>query len=166
MHFYSYKIKPVHLLQEGDLEIRKAIALQFFAWMMIVVDSPWNVLLSWKTHFYLYGQVNTHNCQFCARKNPRVIQEQPLCPKKWWYIVVYCHLHHCTVIFQTVTANGNQTCSVTGQRHHDMLRYFLEGTSTACMPWWHHFHAGWCPSSHWSACNIMRYLNCKSYKVL
>ncbi|GBM10703.1 hypothetical protein AVEN_99-1 [Araneus ventricosus] len=37
----------------------------------------------------------------------------------------YCYLYHWTVFFEEITTNGIQTCSVRGQRYHDMLRNFV-----------------------------------------
>ncbi|GBM97586.1 hypothetical protein AVEN_121409-1 [Araneus ventricosus] len=35
------------------------------------------------------------------------------------------YLHHWTIFFEEITANGIQTCSVTVQRCRDMLKYFV-----------------------------------------
>ncbi|GBL72541.1 hypothetical protein AVEN_127817-1 [Araneus ventricosus] len=35
------------------------------------------------------------------------------------------YLYHWTVFFKEITGNGIQTCAVTGQRYHDMLRDFV-----------------------------------------
>ncbi|GBN54214.1 hypothetical protein AVEN_55877-1 [Araneus ventricosus] len=37
----------------------------------------------------------------------------------------YGYLYHWTVFFEEITANGIQTCSVTGQRYRDMLNDFV-----------------------------------------
>ena len=60
LQFYPYKIKPVHLLQNGDSEFRKNFALQFFSRMVPDVDWLWNILWSDESHFYLNGQINVH----------------------------------------------------------------------------------------------------------
>lgn len=63
LHFYPFKIKPVHQLQAGDSEVRKTFALQFLARMEVDVTWPWNILWSDEAHFFVNGQVNTHNCR-------------------------------------------------------------------------------------------------------
>ncbi|GBM35927.1 hypothetical protein AVEN_244991-1 [Araneus ventricosus] len=78
LNFYPYKIKPVHLLQDGDSEVRTAFALEFLARMVVDVTWPWNILWSDVVHFCLNGHVNTHNCRIWAAENPHAIQEQPL----------------------------------------------------------------------------------------
>ncbi|GBM97647.1 hypothetical protein AVEN_68127-1 [Araneus ventricosus] len=42
LNFYPYKIKPVHLLQDGDSEVRTT--LEFLARMVVDVTWPWNIL--------------------------------------------------------------------------------------------------------------------------
>ncbi|GBN24129.1 hypothetical protein AVEN_153142-1 [Araneus ventricosus] len=37
----------------------------------------------------------------------------------------YGYLYHWTVFLEQIIANGIQTCSVTGQQCHDMLRNFI-----------------------------------------
>ena len=44
IHFYPYKIKPVLLLQNGNSEVRKNFVPQFFAWIVVAVNGPWNIV--------------------------------------------------------------------------------------------------------------------------
>ena len=73
LHFYSYKTKPVHLLQDGDKEVRKTFALQLLARMVVGVTWPRNILWTDEAHFCLNGQVNTHNCRISAAENPHAV---------------------------------------------------------------------------------------------
>ncbi|GBN17718.1 hypothetical protein AVEN_221250-1 [Araneus ventricosus] len=63
LNFYSYKIKPVHLLQDEDSEVRTTFALEFLARMVVDVTCPWNILWSNEAYFCVNGHVNTHNCR-------------------------------------------------------------------------------------------------------
>ncbi|GBM10613.1 hypothetical protein AVEN_21932-1 [Araneus ventricosus] len=73
LNFYPYKIKPVHLLQDGDLEVRTTFALEFFAGMVADVTWPWNILWGDEAHCCLNGHVSTHNCRIWATENPHAI---------------------------------------------------------------------------------------------
>ncbi|GBO27038.1 hypothetical protein AVEN_18025-1 [Araneus ventricosus] len=44
LNFYPCKIKPVHLLQDGDSEVRTTFALEFLARMVVDVTLPWDIL--------------------------------------------------------------------------------------------------------------------------
>ncbi|GBM30876.1 hypothetical protein AVEN_85055-1 [Araneus ventricosus] len=50
LNFYPCKIKPVHLLQDGDSEVRTTFAVEFLARMMVDVTWPWNIPWSYDTH--------------------------------------------------------------------------------------------------------------------
>ncbi|GBO01184.1 hypothetical protein AVEN_234090-1 [Araneus ventricosus] len=117
LNFYPYKIKPVHLLQDGDSEVHTTFTLEFFTRMVVDVTWPWNILWSDEAHFCLNGYVSTHNCRIRAEENPHATQEQPLHPDK---VTVWCGSTATFIIgpyfFEEITANGIQTCSVTGQR--------------------------------------------------
>ncbi|GBN56348.1 hypothetical protein AVEN_11437-1 [Araneus ventricosus] len=93
--------------------------------MVVDFTWPWNILWSDEAHFYLNGDVNTHNCRLWAVENPHAIQKYPLYPDK---VTVWCGFMATFIIgpyfFEAITANGIQTCSVTGQRYRDMLRDF------------------------------------------
>ncbi|GBL74718.1 hypothetical protein AVEN_243593-1 [Araneus ventricosus] len=95
--------------------------------------SPWNILWSGEVHFCLNGLVNTHNCRIGAAENPHTIQEQPLHPDK---VTIWCGFTATFIIgpyfFEEITANGIQTCSVTGQRYRDMLRDFVISQLQQC----------------------------------
>ncbi|GBM86616.1 hypothetical protein AVEN_259890-1 [Araneus ventricosus] len=82
LSFYPYKIKPVHLLQDGDSEVRTTFAFEFLARMVVDVTWPWNFLWSDEAHFCVNGHVITHSCQIWAAENPHAIQEQALHPEK------------------------------------------------------------------------------------
>ncbi|GBM01472.1 hypothetical protein AVEN_209290-1 [Araneus ventricosus] len=82
LNLYPYKIKSVHLLQDGDSEVRMNFALEFLARMVVDVTWSWNILWSDEAHFCLNEHVNTHNCRISAVENPHDIQEQLLHPDK------------------------------------------------------------------------------------
>ncbi|GBN37135.1 hypothetical protein AVEN_132367-1 [Araneus ventricosus] len=82
LNFYPYKIKPVHLLQDEDSEVRATFALEFLARMVVDVTCPWNIVWSDETHFCLNKHINTYNCQIWAAEDPHAVQEQPLHPDK------------------------------------------------------------------------------------
>ncbi|GBM09990.1 hypothetical protein AVEN_23983-1 [Araneus ventricosus] len=128
LDFYPYKIKPVHvhLLQDGDSQLRTTFALEFLVRIVVDVIWSWNILWSDKAHLSLNGHVNTHNCRIWATENPHAIQEQPLHSEK---VTIWCGFTATFIIgpyfFEEITANGIQTCSVTGYRYRDMLREFV-----------------------------------------
>ena len=64
MHFYPYKMKPMHELYSGDSEIHKTFAFESLARMEINVTWPWNILWSDEAHFCLNGQVNSQTAEF------------------------------------------------------------------------------------------------------
>ncbi|GBM41325.1 hypothetical protein AVEN_241484-1 [Araneus ventricosus] len=113
LYIYPYKIKPVHQLQDGDSEVRTTFALEFLARMVVDVTWPWNILWSDKAHFFLNGHVNTRSCLIWVAENPQAIQEQPLHPDKVtvWYTATFVIGPYFS---EEITANGTQTCSVTG----------------------------------------------------
>ncbi|GBM83559.1 hypothetical protein AVEN_74946-1 [Araneus ventricosus] len=119
-------MKPVHLFHYGDSGVRTTFALEFLARMLVYVTWPWNILWSNEAHFCLNGHINTHNCRIWAVENPHVIQEQLLHHDK---VTVWCSVTATFIIgsycFEEITANGIQTCSVTGQRYCDMRRDFV-----------------------------------------
>ncbi|GBO08863.1 hypothetical protein AVEN_158168-1 [Araneus ventricosus] len=87
LNFYPYKIKSVHLLQDGDSEVRTTFALEFLARMVVDVTWPWNILWSDDSHFCINGHVNILNCRIWVAENPHSIQEHPLDPDK---VTVWC----------------------------------------------------------------------------
>ncbi|GBM84745.1 hypothetical protein AVEN_64886-1 [Araneus ventricosus] len=123
--FYHHKIKPVHLLQDRDSEVRTTFELKSLARMVVDVTWPWNILWSDGAHFCLNGHFNTHKCQIVSAENPHTIHEKPLHSDK---VIVWCGFKAAFIIgpyfFKEITANGIQTCSVTGKRYRDMLRDF------------------------------------------
>ncbi|GBN74050.1 hypothetical protein AVEN_203145-1 [Araneus ventricosus] len=66
LNIYPYKIKSVHLLQDGDSEVRTIFALEFLR---------------------SNGHVNILNCRIWVAEKPHSIQEHPLHPDK---ITVWC----------------------------------------------------------------------------
>ncbi|GBN31554.1 hypothetical protein AVEN_252175-1 [Araneus ventricosus] len=107
LNFYPYKIKPVHLLQDRDSEVRTTFALEFLARKVVDVTWPWNIMWSDEAHFYLNGHVNTHNCRIWTAENPHAIQEQTLYPDK---VTVWCGFTATFSVgpyfFEEITANG------------------------------------------------------------
>ncbi|GBO04915.1 hypothetical protein AVEN_80951-1 [Araneus ventricosus] len=94
--------------------------------MVVNITWPWNILWSDEANFCLNEHVITHKCRIWAVENPHAIQEQPLHPDK---DTVWCGFTAIFIIgpysFEEITANGIQTCSVTGQRYRDMLKDFV-----------------------------------------
>ncbi|GBM45234.1 hypothetical protein AVEN_63841-1 [Araneus ventricosus] len=127
LNLYPYNFKPVHLLQDGDSEVRATFALQFLARMVVDVSWPWNILWSDEVHFCLNVHVNTHNCRIWPRKTLTLSRNNSCILKKLQYgvVTIYGYLYHWTVFFEEITANGIQTCSITGQRYRDMPRNFV-----------------------------------------
>ena len=98
LHFYFYKIKPVHLLHDKNPEVHKTFAFQFHVQMMVNVDWLWNILWNNKDHFCLNGQANNHNCQIWEEKI--FIEKQPLHPEKSDSIVKFHgHLYYWIILF-------------------------------------------------------------------
>ncbi|GBM58576.1 hypothetical protein AVEN_222801-1 [Araneus ventricosus] len=62
LNFYPYKIKPMHLLKDGDSEVCTTFALGFLARMVVDVTWSWNIMWSEEAQFCPNGYVNTHNC--------------------------------------------------------------------------------------------------------
>lgn len=126
LRYYPYKIQRVQQLIQGDTESRLSFSLQFLARMNVDNSWPWNILWSDEAHFYLNGQVNTHNCRIWAKENPNVVQEVPLHAAK---VTVWCGFTATFMIgpyfFEELTSTGPITCSVNGRRYLNMLSNFL-----------------------------------------
>ena len=60
LHCYLYKITCVSILF-SDLPIRYTFAVDFFAFMEVVNELPWNIFWAKEAHFYLQSFVNTQN---------------------------------------------------------------------------------------------------------
>ncbi|GBM63188.1 hypothetical protein AVEN_185563-1 [Araneus ventricosus] len=85
LNFYPYKIKHVHLLQDGDSEVRTNFALEFLARMVVDVTWPWNILWSEEAQFCLNGHVNTHNCRIWTLETLTLSRNNPLILTKLEY---------------------------------------------------------------------------------
>ena len=67
LHFYPCKIKPVHMLHDGDKEVFKTFTLQFLARMVVVVTWPWYILWTDEAHFCTMGKLTLTIVEFGQR---------------------------------------------------------------------------------------------------
>ncbi|GBO43161.1 hypothetical protein AVEN_181881-1 [Araneus ventricosus] len=86
LNFHSYKIEPLHLLQDGDSNVRTTFALAFLARMVIDVTWPWNIL--WSDTFASMGTLTPTNVEFGRRKTLRLSRNNPCILTKLQYGVV------------------------------------------------------------------------------
>lgn len=126
LQFYPYKIKHVQELQRNDPAARESFALEFLARMEVDEHWPWNILWTDEAHFYLNGDVNTHNCRIWAKQIPHVIYPVPLHSPK---VTVWCGMTASFIIgpffFEEQSTAGPVTCTVTAARLASMLSRFV-----------------------------------------
>lgn len=124
--YYPYKIKLVQQLKPSDPALRETFALSFLARMEVDMNWPWSMMWTDEAHFYLNGDVNTHNCRIWAKEIPHVIHEIPLHSPK---VTVWCGMTANFIMgpffFEEPSAAGPVTCTVTAARLESMLRCFV-----------------------------------------
>lgn len=119
LHMHPYKIQLVHELKPTD----PANRLLFANEMMNRFPAVDNILFSDEAHFHLNGHVNTQNCRYWCRENPKKKHQRPLHSPK---VTVWGAMSASGIIgpFFFEDHQG-RAVTVNSQRYVDMLQTFL-----------------------------------------
>ena len=160
LYLYSLKNQACGFSAGWVSMVPKTFALQYFAWIVVDIDWPWNILWNDEIYFFSIDKLISTTVKFVKEKTFIISRNNHYILKKWQYFVILQPNLLLDLIFLSVNCKWN----LNRLQHRVRLPCFLcfyhvyhaRLPERFCNPTTlsagYHFRARLCTSSHWPLC--------------